>query len=233
MIGSYPEHTCRSRTVSDMGASVRYRLFRVELVEHPQRLIGVNNVPRMRGAKDGPSSRIIGLICAPVLVVLVVACNSAADSSTSIEQTTQSSLFGIPCVSASGEITSDIGVTVQAGGDEVAAVLGWVSAAPCSGDGPEVVGDGFFESLEAAVVGIDVGDRIRVLAPGFDAAHFEPVWSGEAGSGEILADSSKVEPGVWEITEFPSEEGVHVLNLRFEYGEDNDAAFAVTVDIRS
>jgi hypothetical protein len=169
--------------------------------------------------------------CVVVLVVAVVACTSAANSTTSVDHTTESSLMGFPCVSASGFIESDIRVGVQADGDEVAAVLGWVSAGPCSGDGPGTIGDGFFEGLEDSVVRLESGRRLRVRAPGFEAAHFKAMWNGDDGSSEFSADTSKVEPGVWEVSEIPTEAGSHVLNLRFEYGEGQDAAFAVTVDI--
>lgn len=167
------------------------------------------------------------------MLVVVVACTPTSGSSTSMEQVSVSSLVGFPCISDSGEMTSDTRVTVQAGGGEVAAVMGWVSAEPCSGDGPGVVADGFFEGVEDAVVGVEIGDRLRVRAPGFDAAHLEASWNREDGAGGVLANSRKLEPGVWEIVDIPHEVGSHVLNLRFEYGEDFDAAFAITVDIRS
>jgi hypothetical protein len=54
----------------------------------------------------------------------------------------------------------------------------------------------------------------------------------ENGSA-FVADTTKVEPGVWEIVEAPAVRGSHVLSLRFEYGDDGDAAFAVTVDVQS
>ncbi len=79
---------------------------------------------------------------------------------------------------------------------------------------------------------MEVGGRLRIRAPGFYAAQFEAVWSMENGSA-FVADTTKVEPGVWEIVEAPAVRGSHVLSLRFEYGDDGDAAFAVTVDVQS
>ncbi|MET0697282.1 MAG: hypothetical protein ABWZ58_07625 [Acidimicrobiia bacterium] len=168
-----------------------------------------------------------------VLVLAVAACTPTTDPSPSTELTTVSTRAEFPCVSASGDVASDTSVTVQANDHEVAAVLGWVSAGPCSGDGDGVVSDGFFEGLEDAVVTKEAGSPLRVLAPGFDAAQFEAVWNVADGADRFVADASKVAPGRWEIVESPSEGGSYVLNLRFEYGEDHNAAFAVTVDVQS
>jgi hypothetical protein len=170
--------------------------------------------------------------CVAVLGIAFAACTPTTDPPTSIELTTVSTPVGFPCVSASGDVASDTSVTVQANDHEITAVLGWVSAGPCSGDGAGVVSDGFFYGLEDAVVTMEVGGALRVRAPGFDAAQFEAVWNGADGSA-FAADTTKVEPGVWEIVEAPPEKGSHVLNLRFEYGDDGDAAFAVTVDVQS
>lgn len=156
-------------------------------------------------------------------------CTPTTDPAASIELTRVSTPVGFPCVSASGDVASDTSVTVQANDHEITAVLGWVSAGPCSGDGAGVVSDGFFYGLEDSVVTMEVGGALRVRAPGFAAAQFEAVWNGADGSA-FAADTTKVEPGVWEIVEAPPEKGLRVLNLRFEYGDDSDAAFAVTVE---
>jgi len=167
-----------------------------------------------------------------VLVVAFAACTPTTDQSGSVELTTVPAPVGFPCISGSGDLASDTNVTVQANDHEITAVLGWVSAGPCSGDGPRVVSDGFFEGLEDAVVTMEGGGPLRVRAPGFDAAQFEAMWNLAEGS-EYVTDTTKVEPGVWEIAQAPSERGSHVLSLRFEYGDDENAAFAVTVDVQS
>ena len=165
------------------------------------------------------------------LVIVLAACTSATGSTTSTAQTTVPASVGLPCVSASGDVTGDLGVTVQTDDQEVAAVLGWVTADPCSGDGPGVVSDGFFAGLEEAVLTMDGDGALRVDAPGFEEAHLEALWSGSDGS-EVSADATKVEAGVWEIADVPQSTGSYVLNLRFGYGDDLDAAFAVTVDLQ-
>jgi len=139
---------------------------------------------------------------------------------------------GFPCVSPSGEIQSETDVTVEANDHEVPAALGWVSAAPCSGEGPGVVSDGFFAGLEDSVVTLDAGEPLRVHAPGFGAADVDAAWD-EADGSEFIAEAAVVEPGTWEIVETPQTAGSYVLNLRFEYGEDQDAAFAVRVELQN
>ena len=165
-----------------------------------------------------------------VVSFALAACTSTTGSSTSTVLTTVSTTIGLPCVTASGDVVANTTVTVEAGDREVAATLGWLSAAPCSDDGAAVVSDGFFAGLEGAVVTMEDGDVLWVHAPGFDQAQFEASWSGADGS-ESSVDASKVEPGVWEISSLPPVSGSHTLNLRFEYGADLDAAYAVTVEL--
>ena len=159
----------------------------------------------------------------------LAACTSTTGSSTSTVQTTVSATMGLPCVTASGDVVANTTVTVQAGDREVAATLGWYSADPCSGDGARVVSDGFFAGLEGAVVTMEDGDVLWVHAPGFDQAQLEASWS-EGDGSESSVDASKVESGVWEIASLPTAPGAHILGMRFVYGEDLDAAYAVTVE---
>jgi hypothetical protein len=165
------------------------------------------------------------------LAIVLAACTSATGSPTSTEQPTAPTTAGLPCVSASGVISGDMSVTVETDDQEVAAVLGWVNAEPCSGDGAGVVSDGFFEGLDDAVLAMEGDDTVRVHAPAFGEADFEAVWEAADGS-EVAADATKVEAGVWEILESPPADGTHILGLRFDYGDDLDAAFAVTVDLQ-
>ncbi|MFZ0013562.1 MAG: hypothetical protein WAL25_05540 [Acidimicrobiia bacterium] len=168
-----------------------------------------------------------------VLMVALVACTPTGSSATSVEQRTVTEPIGFPCVSQSGGISGDSGVTVESNGHEVSAAAGWISAGPCPDEGGEgVVNDGLFAGLKDLVVPVAAGDTIRVRAPGFSAAEFEAAWSGADGS-ESGADVAGLEAGVWEIAELPGTSGSYVLNLRFVYGEDQDAAFAVTVDLQN
>jgi hypothetical protein len=167
-----------------------------------------------------------------VVSLALAACTSTTGSPTSTVQATVSTTIGLPCVTASGDVVANTVVTVEAGDREVAATLGWYSADSCSGDGAGVVSDGFFAGLEEAVVTVEDGDVLRVHAPGFDQAQLEASWSGADGS-ESSVDASKVEPGVWEISSIPTVSGAHILGMRFDYGEDLGAAYAVTVEPRS
>ena len=167
-----------------------------------------------------------------VVSLALTACTSTTGSSTSTVQTAVSTTIGLPCVTASGEVVANTAVTVRAGDRDVAATLGWLSAGPCSGGGAGVVSDGFFAGLEDAVVAVEGGDVLRVHAPGFDQAQLEASWS-EGDGSESPVDASKVEPGVWEISSIPKASGAHILGMRFVYGEDLDAAYAVTVEPRS
>lgn len=165
------------------------------------------------------------------LAIVVAACTSATAAPTSTEQPTTPTTVGLPCVSADGVISGDTSVTVQTDDLEVAAVLGWVNADPCSGDGDGAVSDGFFDGLDDAVLAMEGDDTVRVHAPAFDEADFHAVWEGTDGS-EVPADATKVDAGVWEIADIPPSNGTHILGLRFDYGVDLDAAFAVTVDLQ-
>jgi hypothetical protein len=164
-----------------------------------------------------------------VVCFALAACTSTTGSSPSTVPTTVSTTIGLPCVTASGDVVANTTVTVEATDQEITAALGWFSADPCSGDGAGVVSDGFFAGLEDAVVTMEDGDVLRVHAPGFDRAQLEAAWTGADGS-ESSVDASKVESGVWEISSLPPATGSHVLGLRFDYGEDLDAAYAVTVE---
>ena len=164
-----------------------------------------------------------------VFSLALAACTSTTGSTASTVPTTVSATIGLPCVAASGDVAANTTVMVQAGDREVVATLGWFSADPCSGDAAGVASDGFFAGLEDAVVTMEDGDVLRVHAPGFDQAQLEASWS-EADGSESSVDASKVEPGVWEISSIPPQSGSHVLSVRFEYGEDLGAAYAVTVE---
>jgi hypothetical protein len=126
------------------------------------------------------------------LVVVVAACTSATGSTTSTLQTAVPDTVGLPCISTSGEDAADTNVTVKAGDREIDAVLGWISAEPCSGEGAGVVSDGFFAGVEEAVLAIEGDDAIRVHAAAFDQAHLEATWNGADGSESPVDVTSQV-----------------------------------------
>lgn len=185
----------------------------------------------MRGHYDHRSATISSMKYAVLLLMALVACTPSSGSDPSVEGTTTSDLIGFPCVSQSGSITGDTGVTVESNGHEVSAALGWVSAGPCPDeDSDGVVSDGFFAGVEEAVVPAEAGETIRVRASGFSEATFEASWS-DADGIESEVDAAEIEPGVWQIDDFSEMSRSYVLNLRFRYGSNQDAAFAVTVDV--
>lgn len=174
----------------------------------------------------------VGVKSKALLVMAVVACTSATDPTTSASTTTTETLdVAWPCASASGDIDADTRVVVQTDDDEVVAAMRWIDLPPCTDDGQGVVSDGFFADLESTILRVDVGDDVRIHAPAFDGGQLEVTWSVDDSSDRIRATQLKVEPGLWEIVEIPEESGVYTMDLRFEYGRDLSAVFALMADV--
>lgn len=174
--------------------------------------------------------RLLEIKTTAALFLLVVACTSATDAENST-WTTEALGRGYPCASANGDIEGDTRAFVHTDSEEIVASLGWYDAPPCTGTSGGMHGDGFFADLEDTVLLVDTGTDLHVRAPGFDNARLEVHWRADGSTQGVRAPSTKVESGLWRVDTIPDEAGVYTLGIRFEYGKDGSATFAVMADV--
>ncbi len=164
------------------------------------------------------------------LVAANAGCDGTQTSGLGGPLDTRAELGDGPCYDANGTLTTETAVYV----DGVAASLGHAAYSYCPSSGVDRSGwavDGFFHTLEEAVVETEPQGTVLVSAPGYRGASLTASWRIANTEETQPAQPAAVSDGEWRIS-VPGREAAYILKLSLIWST-GDASYAATALVGS